>query len=199
ADMTTKSSVTLIFALALLSIAERLFGDDPRLAPQVFPQGGLALGDVVVTYTAVIGVAVAIMSVLAADWLLRKTIVGFQLRALSEKPRTAMLHALPVMRLTIGIWMVTGAFAYFAILLIMPSRPVSLQILTLLMLPGFAAALLGAFKSIHLALVGGFLLGLLEALAAQQGSVILRSIVPFLVILSALLWIQRSERWDDAR
>lgn len=199
ADMTTRSSVTLIFALAFLALAERIFGDDPRLAPRIMPEGGLLLGEVVVTHATIIAVLVAVVVLIATDVTIKRTRLGHRLQAISENVRTAILADLPVRSLVMGLWLIAGGFAYIAILLIMPSRPVSIQVLTLLMLPGFAAALLGAFDSVRLALVGGFLLGLMEALAAQTGSVIIRGVLPFCMILAALLWLQWSKKWDDAR
>jgi branched-chain amino acid transport system permease protein len=63
-----------------------------------------------------------------------------------------------------------------------------------------AAALLGAFRRLDLAVVGGLLLGMLDgALAQLQGLALLRYFLPFLVIVGLLLWLQRKEVWDVAR
>jgi branched-chain amino acid transport system permease protein len=72
--------------------------------------------------------------------------------------------------------------------------------LGLLVVPGCAAALVGAFRSLGLALLGGLALGVGEGVLAQTTAVgHYRDVVPFGVILAVLIWSQRKEVWDEAR
>jgi branched-chain amino acid transport system permease protein len=70
----------------------------------------------------------------------------------------------------------------------------------MLIIPAAAAALLGGFKRLDLAVVGGLLLGLINGMVAQIGELALvRNFVPLLFIVILLLWSQRKEVWDAAR
>ena len=67
-------------------------------------------------------------------------------------------------------------------------------------IPAAAAALLGGFARLDLAVVGGLALGVLGGLVAQIDEVALvRNFLPFLFIVVLLLWTQRKEVWDAAR
>ena len=70
----------------------------------------------------------------------------------------------------------------------------------MLIVPAAAAALLGGFRRLDLAVVGGVVLGVLGGLVAQIDEVALvRNFLPFLFIVVLLLWTQRKEVWDAAR
>jgi branched-chain amino acid transport system permease protein len=69
-----------------------------------------------------------------------------------------------------------------------------------LIIPGAAAALIGAFRSLTLTFVGGLLVGGLQgALAAFPSVTLLREWIPLVIIVLFLLWNQRKEVWDVAR
>jgi len=76
-------------------------------------------------------------------------------------------------------------------ILIAPITLTSYDVGTLLALKGFAAAMLGGMGSALGAVVGGLLLGLLEAFAAGYLSSQYKDAVAFLVILAVLLAMPR--------
>jgi branched-chain amino acid transport system permease protein len=69
-----------------------------------------------------------------------------------------------------------------------------------LVIPAAAAALIGAFKRLDLAIIGGVILGGIQGLlTAVPGMNLLRDWIPILTIVIFLLWSQRKEIWDVAR
>ena len=69
-----------------------------------------------------------------------------------------------------------------------------------LIIPGAAAALIGAFKRMDLAIIGGILLGGIQGLLTTIPSInLLRDWIPIIIIVIFLLWSQRKEVWDVAR
>jgi branched-chain amino acid transport system permease protein len=69
-----------------------------------------------------------------------------------------------------------------------------------LVIAGSAAALVGAFKNLWLALVGGVLIGVLQGfVSALPLLAAYKEWVTFIIILVFLLWNQRKEVWDVAR
>ncbi|WP_258567127.1 hypothetical protein [Microbacterium sp. Se5.02b] len=87
-----------------------------------------------------------------------------------------------------------------AIIIVAPSQSNDATSLSMLIVPAAAAALLGGFRRLDLAVVGGIVLGVLGGLVAQIDEVALvRNFLPFLFIVVLLLWTQRKEVWDAAR
>nr|WP_274601264.1 hypothetical protein [Microbacterium sp. Se63.02b] len=99
-----------------------------------------------------------------------------------------------------AVWFVTGVISAIAIIIVAPSQSNDATSLSMLIVPAAAAALLGGFRRLDLAVVGGIVLGVLGGLVAQIDEVALvRNFLPFLFIVVLLLWTQRKEVWDAAR
>ncbi len=195
-----RSTVTIALFLGLLVLGFRLFGDNPRVVPALFPGVRIRLGGTTLTASTLLAVLGVVSLALAIAWFLRQTRTGVQLRALSERSVTARLLGVPVHGLTVAVWTVAGAAATVAVVIIAPTRTNDYASLGLLVLPALAAALLGGFRSVTATIVAGFGIALIELLGARIGPFAqYRTVVPFLVILGALLWMQRKEVWDAAR
>ncbi len=202
AEATTivRSTVTIAVFLGVLVVGFRLFGDTPRVVPAILP--GVRVEVATVTLTASTLVAVGGVAVLAAAvaWFLAKTRTGIILRAVSERPTTARLLGAPLQTLVVAVWAVSGAVAGAAVAIIAPTRTNDYASLAILILPALAAALLGGFRRVGVTILAGFGIALVELLGARVPAVAqYRTVVPFVVILGALLWMQRKEVWDEAR
>lgn len=196
----TRTSVSIAFLVGLIALGLRLFGSHPRPFPHPLDGAVATVSGVVITRTAAVTIALAALLAAAVHRFLRGTGTGLRLRALSERPVTAEVVGVRVRRLSIGLWTVSGAIATAAIIIVAPEQGHDFQTLSLLIVPAFAAALVGAFDSLAAAVAGGVLLGALQGAASQVGAIQeYRGVVPFVVILAILLWSQRRARWDDAR
>lgn len=196
----TRTGVSIAFLVGLVALGLRAFGSHPRPFPRLLDGAALTVSGVVITRTAVLAVLLAAALAAGVTYVLRATHVGLRLLALSERPTTAEIVGVHVRRLSIGLWTVSGAAATVAIVVVAPEQGHDFQTLSLLIIPAFAAALLGAFHNLAATVAGGVLLGLLQGMASQIDAIEqYRGVVPFVVILAILLWSQRSARWDDAR
>ncbi len=200
APLQTRSSVTIAMLIALLTIGLRVFGSDLRPAPDLFGNSSLEAFGVVIPTGAIVVIALAALLAFGIGRFLQRTKVGTWLRALSERPTAAELLGIPAQALTVGVWAVAGAISSIAVMLILPTRTPDFTVLTLLILPAMAAALVGVFKSFGITIVGGLSIGLIEGLTSSIGSIApFRQIIWFAVMLLALLYAQRKEVWDAAR
>jgi branched-chain amino acid transport system permease protein len=200
ADVNQRSATTVAALLMLISLSFILFGTKPLPFRPLFPGAAFTVGGVVVSQVTVVLVVLAVVIGAGAKALLTFTSLGTRLRALSERPMTAELIGIPSLSLSVGVWVVTGVVATFAVLVVAPSQSNDAVTLSLTIIPAAAAALVGAFRRLDLAVVGGLALGMLEGALAQLGSLTLvRYFVPFLAIVVLLLWMQRREVWDAAR
>lgn len=194
-----RSTVTIALLIGLLALAHRAFGDAPRAVPSAFPGASVDLG-ITVSGDALLALGLATALALGVGAFLNRTLLGVQLRALSERPTTAELLGIPARRLSMLVWLFGGAAATAAVLVIAPTRPADFGSLSFLVLPAMAAALLGLFQNFTATLLGGVAVGLLEGLATYFDAVSpYRSVLPFVMVLLALLWTQRGEVWDAAR
>lgn len=200
ADTTTRSAMTVGPLLLLISLSFILFGNKPQPFNPIIAGPAFTIGGVVISQVTVATVSMAIVVAVACKLVLTRTSVGTQLRALSERPTTAELIGIPSKPLSIAVWAVTGVISAIVIIVVAPSQSNDATSLSMLIVPAAAAALLGGFKRLDLAVIGGLVLGVLSGLVAQIGEVsLIRNFLPFLFIVVLLLWTQRKEVWDAAR
>lgn len=196
----TRSTVSIAVTVSLLALIYRIFGDYPRFFPAFLPGVQLILGGVAIPPATILILLIACGWVAVAELSFRFTSIGVRLLAISQRPVTAELLGIPVASLTTLVWAVCGATSAFAIVAVAPLRQNDPLILSLLVLPAMAAALVGGFTRLGHALVAGLFLGVLEsAITSWNGASTLRSLIPFAVVIAVLLWSQRREVWGEAR
>lgn len=201
ASAQTKAAVTVALLVGIIALGLRVTGGQrPRPFPELIPGSAFSFAGVVITYSALVTITLAVTFTIFGTWFLNQTRTGLKLRAMSERPMTAELTGIPARTLSVSVWAAAGLATTLALMIIAPQRAPNFLTFSMLVVPAFAAALIGSFRSFWLTLWGGIALGLLEGLAAslvwlQQ----FRSAVPFAIILAVLLWSQRKARWDEAR
>lgn len=140
--------------------------------------------------------ALAIMVVL--HLILSRTTLGFALRAVAENPVLAQVNGIRLSHMIMLIWLVGGGLAAIAGVFYGLTNQISPMIGRDLVLPIFAATIVGGIGSIYGAVLGGFIVGI----AANLALAILPSgyspSVPFLIILLVLL-IRPNGLFGEAR
>jgi branched-chain amino acid transport system permease protein len=134
----------------------------------------------------VLGITAAI--VLALHVFFARTLLGKALIATANNRAAAQLVGINVqfvLTLSFGLSALLGAVAG---ILIAPITLTAYDVGTMLGLKGFAAAMLGGLGSGPGAIVGGLLLGLVEAISAGYLSSAYKDAVAFVIILAVLLF-----------
>jgi branched-chain amino acid transport system permease protein len=200
ASSTARSAVTVAGLLFLLSLSFIQFGSRPQSLIPLVSGPLVSFGVVTVTKLSVALILLAVAVAIVAKIVLTKTPVGVQLRAISDRQTAAELLGINVKVLQIGVWSFTGAISALAICFAGNSQAANAGVMVNLVIPGAAAALIGAFKRLDLAIIGGIILGGIQGLlTAVPGMNLLRDWIPILTIVIFLLWSQRKEIWDVAR
>lgn len=196
-----KAAVTVALLVGLIALGLRLTGGQhPHQFPVLLPGSAFRLAGVEVTNAALLTIGLAVLLTLASNAVLTGTRVGLLLRALSERPVAAELLGIQVRLLSLSVWAVSGAVTAFALMIIAPQRSPDFMSLSLLVVPAFAAALIGLFQNFWITVIGGVAVGIIEGLASNLTALSqYRGAVPFLVILAVLMWSQRGARYDEAR
>ncbi len=117
---------------------------------------------------ALIVLAIGLAAGIAVERTLAVTGTGAVVRAVSEDPGAAALLGVPTERVVLLAFAFAGALAGLAGVLIAPDAAVGPADGALLGLKGVAAALIGGLASLRLAVVGGLVLGVLEAFAETE-------------------------------
>ncbi|SMC17696.1 amino acid/amide ABC transporter membrane protein 1, HAAT family [Desulfacinum hydrothermale DSM 13146] len=132
----------------------------------------------------VIGISLAVLCLLFLFY--RHTLVGKAMRAVADNPYGAALVGISVRRLVALAFALAGAVGALAGVLITPLTTMSYSTGLMLGLKGFAGAILGGYGSTLGAVVGGYLLGLLESLGAGFVSSAYKDAFAFLILLGIL-------------
>jgi branched-chain amino acid transport system permease protein len=199
ASLQIRSSVTIALLVGIITVGVWIFGTDPMPVPIIIGGGSFVVLGVVVSLTAVVIILAAVLLALGISLFLQRTSLGIWLRALAERPTAAELLGIPAQSLTILVWAVAGIISSLAIMLIAPIRSPEFSVLSMLVLPAMAAALVGGFKSFPITIAGGLCIGFIEGMASATPLAPYRQMIWFVVMLAALVWLQRREVWDAAR
>lgn len=189
-DPTVRSIGTLGLALVLLGFTEWFWGEQPRRL--VFPTDAEAIEftDVRLTYTRVLGLATALAMMAAVGLLLARTRIGLAMRALADQRGLSAVLGIRVLQVDTIAWVLSGAFAGVCGLLLANIVRLQATVLTFLVIPAFAAAIVGRLSSLPATVAGGLVIGILESVAVVvPGFSPFRAATPFLIALLAIvLW-----------
>ena len=145
---------------------------------------------------ATLAITLAIM--VALHLVLSRTTFGFSLRAVAENPGLAQVNGINLQRMIVTVWVLGGGLAALAGVLYGLTNQITPVIGRDLVLPIFAATIVGGIGSIYGALLGGFIVGLAANLALMVLPSGYSPSVPFLIILAVLL-IRPNGLFGEAR
>ncbi|MFC0861413.1 branched-chain amino acid ABC transporter permease [Sphaerimonospora cavernae] len=178
---------TLGASILIDGVTQLIWGSQPLTVPFFGSDGVLTLlgGRVYPVEIALIVVTILIVAVLA--WLSRRTLLGLALLGMAEDREAAMLRGVNVRRLAFGAFAVTGALAGVLGLFVGPKTFAVATLGASLALKGFVVVAIGGFGSIPGTLVGGLIVGMVEALAARYLGSEYANISVFVVLIVILM------------
>lgn len=184
--------VSIGLALVLRNLIFLVAGGTPRSYP-VDPFRAYDIGPIRLSGTQLAAVAVALAAVVAVAALLRWSTVGKTMRALSDDSLLASISGIAVNRVIVLTWALAGGLAGLSgVLGALVQTSFDPNFGFALLLPAFAAVVLGGIGSAYGALLGGLALGLLTELATWPelaGGVdpVYKPVVAFVVLVVVLL------------
>ena len=167
--------------------AQLLFGADTKSMDTLVP-GNVSFGSVTISYTAILTIIVAVIAMVTLTLLVQKTKLGKAMRAVSEDMGAAQLMGISLNKTISFTFAVGSALAGIgSILYLCAYSQASPTMGSMLGLKAFVAAVLGGIGSIPGAMIGGFAIGLLEALVAAVGLSVWKDAVVFAILIVVLL------------
>ena len=179
--------MALAVGYALRGGARMLWGREVLPFPRIFPDRAWALGEVVVTSDNLIvsGTVLGLMAVLFV--LFNVTRTGRLLRAVFQSQRGAALVGLNVDAVHRVMWGAGAALAALGGVLLAPITLLYPDMGVWVLVRGFAAMTLGGFGTLHGAVLGGLILGVVELVLGAYVSTAFIDISAYVVVIAVLL------------
>ena len=180
---------TVALSFLLKGIARFLWGGQGEFVPfpsivsaapvqflgmTIFPQQTVVLG-------------VGLLAMVALTLLFRNTRAGKTMQATAESQRAAYLVGVRVERVYSATWAAAAALATLAAVLMAPLTQLTPDIGFSLLIKALAATVLGGLGNMPGAIVGGFVIGITEALAAAYIDSTAQDVSAFVVIMLVLV------------
>jgi branched-chain amino acid transport system permease protein len=185
-------TVTLVIAsfgasLVLQNVVTLLWGPQPEYFTHNISIAEEILPGIRLTGDEIFVIALTIVLMIALHLFLTRTKMGKAMRAVSDNPALSRVTGINVQRVIYWTWIVGGGLA--AVAGIFYGLTVQLRPLMgfHLILPMFAAAILGGIGSIYGAALGGLIIGLAEALSVPVIGAGYKPAIAFLFLLLILL------------
>jgi branched-chain amino acid transport system permease protein len=179
--------MALAVGYALRGGARMLWGREVLPFPRIFPDHAWAIGDVVVTSDNLIvsGTVLGLMAVLFV--LFNATRTGRLLQAVFQSQRGAALVGLNVDAVHRLMWGAGAALAALGGVLLAPITLLYPDMGVWVLIRGFAAMTLGGFGTLHGAVLGGLVLGVVELVLGAYVSTAFIDISAYVVVIAVLL------------
>jgi branched-chain amino acid transport system permease protein len=188
--------VTLAFGYIVRGMMVGLWGGDTRQFPPVVPAGVVRLGDLAIPEVGIWSALVALLLLLGFSLFFRYSLWGIAMRAAANEQLTASTLGISLTRVFAYAWAFAAMAASVGGILIGLWLGVNFA-LAQVGLKALAAVILGGLDSIPGAILGGFLIGILETVVGGfiDANVVLfgiplqgfKEVTPFVVILLVLL------------
>ena len=162
------------------------WGTETYTFPTPFADGTFRVGEVIIAVqqVAVIVMTAALVSVLYVFFRFSK--LGVAMQATSQNQLAAAYMGIPVRRVNMMIWGLSAGVAAFAGILLAPVTFVHSN-MGFIGLKAFPAAVVGGFGSVPGAIVGGLIIGLVEAFAGRYMPEGFKDVAAYVVVLAVLM------------
>ncbi len=187
-DVLSKVILTIGWVFIIDGVIDWIYGPEGRsLSPFPGPRS-LEIAGATISFQSIWVLAATILGTVGLALFLTRTTIGKALEACSENQVGAKLVGINVERMLLITFIGSAAFGTVAGIVAAPVTYVSYTVGLGLTIKGLTAAIIGGLNNVYGALVGGVLLGLLEAFSAGLISTLfyeLISIIALLIILVA--------------
>jgi branched-chain amino acid transport system permease protein len=178
---------TIALSLFLKEAAKTFYSSQAQPFPSLVPQfDEHVLGAAVSTQSLFI-LAVAIVTVVLLHLLLHKTRLGRSMQATAQNPTLARILGIPVKRMVLYTFLLNAGLAAIASILISPIYLAKFNNGETLGIAAFVAAIIGGFNQVRGAILGGFIVGILDNLSAAYFSSEYRGALPLVILILVIM------------
>ncbi len=202
-DPLVKMTATLGLTLILLGVMDLLWtssGGASRAITLPTDNHGFMIGQVQVTTTDVIGLAVGVAITVVTTVFLRFTKLGTAMRAMANDREITATLGVPVRRVEAAAWFGCGVLAGIAGILLADLVALDATTLTFLVISSLAAALIARLSSVVVTFIAAIIVGVVDAAITPIASLSnYRDMTPFVLAAIALIILNRRRVLSLAR
>lgn len=197
---------TIGLSIVLRQVAMILSGAVAFRFPPTVGEAPVSIGRITVVQEQLWILGVAVLIMYGFDQYLKKTRTGKAMRTVAQEPYVAALMGINVLRMKSLVYALSTMLGGAAGLLFAPLLFVTFDMGLWMGVKGFIAACLGGMGSIPGAIVGGFVLGIVEQFAAGYISSLYKDSISFASLILVLSIFPRglliaavrgSEKWRE--
>jgi len=188
------SMTALITAIAVSLLLENLaqaipqIGPNPKVASQIFAAGGVRIADVTLDWTTMLTIFISVVVMVILYQFTQKTKIGRAMRCVSEDKSASILMGINVNRTIVTTFAIGSGLAAIAALMYIAQYPkVYTTMGSMLGLKAFVSAVLGGIGIIPGAMLGGFVIGLVESFTTSYVSSSMADAFVFLILIIVLI------------
>ena len=182
--------ITAIGMSLLLEYSGQVFfGAAPRTFPAVFPMTNFQVGTLVISTNQLIVIVVAVLLMIALQFIVHRTKIGTAMRAVSLNPKAAQLVGVNndvVISFTFGLGSALAGAGGILYALNYPSIDPLMGVMP--GLKAFVAAILGGIGNIPGAALGGLILGTVETFVNGSQWSTYKDAIAFAILITILLF-----------
>ncbi len=182
--------LTIGLASVLKGIIHIIWGSETKVYPEVFPAEPIVMGGVSVSQVYIYSVAFAIICLILFNLFFRFSSAGIAMRAVANDQQAAQSMGISIKKIFGIAWAIASVVASIGGILIGNINGVNSS-LSAFGLKVFPAVILGGLDSIPGAILGGLIIGILEALSGiyldplfEGGT---KEVVPFVILVIVLM------------
>jgi branched-chain amino acid transport system permease protein len=192
---------TIVFGAILSTLALLIIGPMPQTLPPWLPGFAIAIGGSRIDGQYLVVIVATLLLMGAVALVLRFTSLGRSMRACAASRETSELLGISPERMGAISFAITAAVGGLAGALITPAQFTSSDVGLTYGVFGFVAAVLGGFGTMSGALVGGIVLGIVNALVGRYVSSSYQTVIAFampLVLLAVRPQGLTGKHWEEA-
>jgi branched-chain amino acid transport system permease protein len=164
-------------------------GSADKIFPHILPEKVVTFGDVTISHLQVFILANSLLLMAALHFFIRKTKLGKAMRATAQDKRMAALVGIPVDTVILSTFVIGSALAAAAgVMVAMYYGLINFYMGYIAGIKAFTAAVLGGIGNIPGAVLGGFLLGIVESLGAAYISSEYKDAFAFILLILLLIF-----------
>ena len=178
--------VTIGLASILEGGVQFIWGTEPQRMPPFIPRGTVEILGAQVSTTRIWAVLIAGIAMLAITVFFQRSRHGIAMRAVADDQQAAMVVGISVRRVFALAWALAAISAVLAGIIVANILGVSGEVAVFGLLV-FPVVILGGLDSVPGAMIGGVIIGLLNAYTAGYVGGGLQQVIPFVVLVLILL------------